>query len=95
MFDNCHSLTTAPELPATTLVNGCYQRMFDSCRNLNYIKSLATTGISTSSLQYWCHNVQNVSGTFVKDANATWPTADTSGVYGGNGVPNNWTIIDA
>ena len=30
MFDNCGSLTTAPELPATTLAGSCYSNMFGS-----------------------------------------------------------------
>ena len=34
MFYNCTSLTQAPELPATTLVVGCYQDMFGGCTSL-------------------------------------------------------------
>lgn len=34
MFYDCTNLTTAPELPATTLVNGCYNSMFYGCTNL-------------------------------------------------------------
>ena len=29
MFNNCKSLTTAPELPATTLASNCYENMFN------------------------------------------------------------------
>ena len=34
MFQDCYSLTTAPELPATTLANGCYSGMFLGCSSL-------------------------------------------------------------
>ena len=31
MFNGCTSLTTAPELPATTLASSCYSDMFNGC----------------------------------------------------------------
>lgn len=31
MFDNCHNLTAAPQLPATQLGSYCYQNMFFNC----------------------------------------------------------------
>lgn len=34
MFNGCTSLTTAPELPATTLVDYCYREMFRNCTSL-------------------------------------------------------------
>ena len=34
MFYDCHSLTTAPVLPATTLADSCYYYMFSGCRSL-------------------------------------------------------------
>jgi hypothetical protein len=34
MFHNCTSLTTAPELPATTLTRNCYSYMFENCTAL-------------------------------------------------------------
>lgn len=34
MFSGCTSLTTAPELPATTLADFCYYNMFYGCTNL-------------------------------------------------------------
>lgn len=34
MFSNCTSLTTAPELLATTLTDSCYERMFMGCTSL-------------------------------------------------------------
>jgi hypothetical protein len=38
MFYKCSSLTTAPELPATTLAGSCYVYMFYGCRSLSSIK---------------------------------------------------------
>jgi hypothetical protein len=32
MFEGCRSLTQAPELPATTLAEGCYDSMFINCK---------------------------------------------------------------
>lgn len=34
MFNGCTSLTTAPELPATSLVGECYMYMFENCTAL-------------------------------------------------------------
>ena len=34
LFDGCSSLTTSPELPATTLAEFCYQDMFRNCTSL-------------------------------------------------------------
>ena len=90
MFEGCTSLTTAPELPATTFATGCYNAMFSGCTSLNYIKCLATQ--ATSYHSYYTGNwVKGVSstGTFVKDSTmTTWPTGD-------DGIPNNWTVLDA
>ena len=88
MFEGCTSLTTAPELPATTLVNYCYSRMFYGCTSLNYIKAMFTTNPSNSYTGNWVYGVSST-GTFVKNASATWTTR------GANAVPNNWTIETA
>ena len=46
MFDGCTSLTTAPELPATTLVNGCYRYMFQGCTSLTTAPELPATELA-------------------------------------------------
>ena len=46
MFEECHSLTTAPELPATTLAQGCYERMFLGCRSLTTAPELPATTLA-------------------------------------------------
>ena len=86
MFYGCTSLTTAPELPATTLATNCYYYMFCNCTKLNYIKALFTTKPSTAYNQSWVSNVAST-GTFVKNSEATW--TDT-GTYA---VPTGWTVV--
>ena len=51
MFSNCSSLTTAPELPATTLEYNCYDSMFYKCSSLTSAPVLPAT-----TLEYYCYN---------------------------------------
>ena len=88
MFEECVSLTTAPELPATTLVNGCYSYMFFNCSSLNYIKAMFTTTPSTDYTDSWVGWITGT-GTFVKNSAATWD------VTGDNGIPTGWTVETA
>ena len=47
MFQGCSSLTSSPELPATTLTDGCYYGMFSGCTSLTTAPELpATTLVS-------------------------------------------------
>ena len=85
VFQNCTSLTTAPELLATTLVTYCYYEMFYGCSKLNHIKALFTTTPSSSYTNNWVSGVAS-SGTFVKNADATWD------VTGSSGIPSGWTV---
>lgn len=48
MFEDCTSLITAPELPATTLTTGCYLRMFLNCTNLKTAPELPATTLDLS-----------------------------------------------
>ena len=43
MFNNCTSLTQAPNLPATTLAAGCYWSMFSGCTSLIQAPALPAT----------------------------------------------------
>lgn len=88
MFYGCTSLETAPELPATTLISGCYSSMFRGCTSLNYIKAMFTTTPSSSYTSNWVSGVA-ATGTFVKNAAATWTTT------GNSGIPNGWTVETA
>ena len=51
MFYGCASLTSAPELPATTLANYCYQSMFYDCTSLTTVPELPAT-----TLKSGCYN---------------------------------------
>ena len=88
MFQGCTSLTTAPVLPATTLTGSCYNNMFQGCTNLNYIKAMFTTAPSSTYTSNWVSGVAST-GTFVKNASATWTT---TGVHG---IPTGWTVQTA
>ena len=46
MFQGCTSLTTAPELPATTLAIQCYGSMFSGCTNLTTSPELQATTLT-------------------------------------------------
>ena len=48
MFQDCTSLTTAPELPAITLAEGCYNSMFCDCRSLTTAPELPATKLAIS-----------------------------------------------
>lgn len=47
MFKGCTNLTTAPELPATTLTISCYYEMFSLCSNLTSAPALPATFLVT------------------------------------------------
>lgn len=46
MFNGCTNLTTAPELPATTLANYCYNSMFYECTSLTQAPELPATTLA-------------------------------------------------
>lgn len=89
MFSSPYSkLTTAPKLPATTLAQSCYERMFNDCTKLNSITMLATNISASNCLHSWVAHVA-ATGTFTKAASMTTLPS------GANGIPDNWTVIDA
>ena len=51
MFLGCTALTTAPELPATTLVGGCYIGMFSNCTSLTVAPKLPATTLAIGCYQ--------------------------------------------
>ena len=53
MFSNCTALTSAPNLPATTLVDKCYYYMFFGCTKLKEVTMLATDVNATDCLSAW------------------------------------------
>ena len=48
LFKNCSSLTSAPELPATTLTGSCYSNMFRGCTSLTSAPELPATTLAGS-----------------------------------------------
>lgn len=46
LFSGCKELTSAPELPATTLANYCYYSMFMGCTKLNTAPKLKATTLA-------------------------------------------------
>ena len=85
MFYGCTALTEAPKLPALILSVGSYAYMFNRCAKLNYVKALFTDKSAGSCTEGWLDGVSS-SGTFVKNAAATW------NVVGASGVPEGWTV---
>ncbi|MBQ5475259.1 MAG: hypothetical protein IIT65_11335 [Lachnospiraceae bacterium] len=59
--------------------------MFYGCSNLNYVKAMFTTTPSFMYSLAWLANVSST-GTFVKNAAATWD------VTGPSGIPATWDI---
>ena len=47
LFYGCAALTTAPELPSTTLAEGCYQSMFYGCTALTKAPELPATTLAS------------------------------------------------
>jgi hypothetical protein len=85
MFSGCTSLTTSPELHATTLADACYYRMFYGCSKLNIILMLATDISAINCLNNWVDGVAS-SGTFVKNSDMT------SLQTGSSGIPSGWEV---
>lgn len=52
MFGACANLTTAPELPATTLAQACYQDMFEHCTSLTTAPELPATTLASYCYEY-------------------------------------------
>ena len=60
--NECPGLTTAPELPATTLANNCYEYMFFGCTNLTTAPELPATTLADYCYRYMfigCTNLTN------------------------------------
>jgi len=51
LFGNCTGLAYAPELPATTLAERCYQSMFSGCQNLMEAPELPATTLANHCYQ--------------------------------------------
>ena len=63
LFQNCSVLTSAPELPATTLADQCYYGMFLSCANLESAPELPATTLANECYRgmfYECKKLSTV-----------------------------------
>ena len=60
MFDSCHYLTSAPDLPATTLALECYSSMFNSCSNLTQAPALPATTLAEICYQNMFNSCSNL-----------------------------------
>ncbi|MCQ2269077.1 MAG: leucine-rich repeat protein [Bacteroidaceae bacterium] len=62
LFEYCHALTSAPELPASTLADRCYQSMFYRCSSLASAPELPATTLAAncySSMFSGCSSFTN------------------------------------
>lgn len=60
LFWDCTSLTTPPELPATTIGIQCYTYMFRNCSNLEALPSLPSTQILKQSYAAMFYNCSKI-----------------------------------
>ena len=60
LFYNCKSLTTAPEIPYTTLSDYCYDSMFQSCTSLTNAPELPSTKLSSGCYSYMFFNCKSL-----------------------------------
>ena len=77
MFYGCTSLTTAPELPLTTLANACYRSMFQGCSSLTTAPALPAT-----TLKDYCYNGMFLECTSLTTAPELPATTLVSNCYG-------------
>jgi len=81
MFEDCTSLTTAPELPATTLANYCYQYMFNGCT------SFKVSATQTGTYTYTWRIPTSGTGTIASGWNS-YMLGGTGGTYKNNPTIN-------
>ena len=79
MFEDCTALTTAPKLPATTLVKECYCRMFKGCTSLTQVWVKANyTNANGECTKMFKDCTDAATSTFYSDDAANWKTAFTT-----------------
>jgi hypothetical protein len=90
MFLRCSSLTTAPELPATTLEEGCYQGMFEGCASLVTPIELPATLLVKNCYQFMLRGCSSLN--YIKCL-ATGITAQDCTRYWVNNVAETGTFV--
>ena len=76
LFKDCKTLTTAPELPATTLAGNCYELMFQGCKKLTIAPALPA-----EKLTGYCYNSMFLGCTELTTAPALPATTLAEGCY--------------
>lgn len=77
MFEGCSSLTTLPNLPATTLADNCYECMFKGCSSLveipkGWVLKAQTTALgSCNSMFYSCYLLQKMAVSYSGTINSS------------------------
>ena len=61
LFSSCTALTTAPELPATTLAENCYSYMFNGCTSLTTSPVLPATTLAEDCYYLMFYNCTKLS----------------------------------
>jgi hypothetical protein len=89
MFYYCTSLTTAPELPATTLAEGCYIYMFSGCTSLTAAPELPATTLVNSCYKNMFNGCTNLN--YIKCLATKVISGSTDSWV--NGVPSTGTFI--
>ncbi len=84
LFKDCDVLTSAPDLQASTLANGCYNYLFNGCSSLNSIKMDYTGNFSTTYFNNWVNGVAST-GTFQYDGEDS--------TVGDSAIPSGWTVV--
>ena len=83
MFSGCTSLTQAPELPATTLTDSCYDQMFYGCSSLTEAPTLTATTLA-NNCYYWmfssCSKLNYIKALFTTTPSSTYTDNWVSGV---------------
>ena len=97
MFFDCTALTTAPELTATKLANGCYMQMFCYCSSLSSVTMLATDVSAEMCLENWLYeagtNVQGPVPTLTLYNEDVHNKIQELKSYGFNYLPEIWSNI--
>lgn len=87
LFEDCDTLLSSPELPATTLKSHCYRGMFADCTSLTTVPKLPAITLQTQCYSYMFQNCFNlkVYSTSGEGHDKAWriPTdgTGTSGTY--------------
>ena len=97
MYDGCSSLTTAPELPATTLVYHCYAWMFRNCTSLTTAPDLPAINATSDNYIHMfagCTSLNYIKCLAVSNSGYMQGWVDdvpSGGTFVKNVNMNNWT----